>query len=373
MGNLFVYGTLCWDDLRGFVGGDDLPTPVQAVLPGYATHWAKGQRFPMIAPSGQGGAAGLLLRGCTDAQMARFDHYESGFGYALVAADVQTAAGSAEPALVYMPPSHIVPGPAWDLRQWMESDGALAREAAAEVMARLGIDPPQAVAAKYGMMQVRAAARLQAQAHPSPPSSSGLTADAVTVHDTRVPYCNFFALSEIDIQVPNFDGTQSQPVTRAGFVGTDAAIVLPYDPRTDRILLIEQFRVGPFVRSDPHPWLLEPVAGRTDAGEAPETTAVREAWEEARLTLHTLHKVHSGYASPGCSTEYFHVYVGEADITDDAGVLGGLATEHEDIQGHVMTYQDFFDALQGGQLPVTPLALAGYWLAANRSRLRAKA
>jgi nudix-type nucleoside diphosphatase (YffH/AdpP family) len=157
---------------------------------------------------------------------------------------------------------------------------------------------------------------------------------------------------------------------RSGFVGADAAIVLPYDPKTDRVLLIEQFRFGPFLRDDPNPWMMEPIAGRIDLNEEPEQTAYRESLEEAGIVLYDILKVHSGYASPGANTEYFHIFVGLAAIEKNSGILGGLASESEDIKGHVMSFEKFFAMLQAGELPVSPLALAGYWLANNRPRLR---
>ena len=39
--------------------------------------------------------------------------------------------------------------------------------------------------------------------------------------------------------------------------------------------------MGPFAQDDPAPWILEPVAGMIDAGETPETAALRELREEA--------------------------------------------------------------------------------------------
>jgi 8-oxo-dGTP pyrophosphatase MutT (NUDIX family) len=124
------------------------------------------------------------------------------------------------------------------------------------------------------------------------------------------------------------------------------------------------------LRDDPNPWLIEPIAGRIDVGESPEMTAIREAKEEAGLLIRKLHKVHSGYVSPGVSTEYFNLFVGIADIGDDTAILGGLEAESEDIQGHIFSFTDFFNLLQSGQLPVVPLALTGYWLALNRNELR---
>ena len=103
------------------------------------------------------------------------------------------------------------------------------------------------------------------------------------LHSRSQPYTKFFAVNEAVVSIPKFCGGKMENLTRAGFVGSDAAIILPYDPKTDRVLLIEQFRFGPFLREDANPWILEPIAGRIDAGEAPEKAACREAMEEAGL------------------------------------------------------------------------------------------
>ncbi len=60
----------------------------------------------------------------------------------------------------------------------------------------------------------------------------------------------------------------------------DAVTVLPYDPVRDRVLLIEQYRFGVHMRGDPRPWVLEPVAGRIDAGrDARGDRPPRSAWK----------------------------------------------------------------------------------------------
>ena len=43
-----------------------------------------------------------------------------------------------------------------------------------------------------------------------------------------------------------------------------------HDPVRDRVLVVEQFRMGPYARGDRHPWQLEPIAGRIDGGESAE-------------------------------------------------------------------------------------------------------
>ena len=110
-------------------------------------------------------------------------------------------------------------------------------------------------------------------------------------------------------------------------MATDAALVLPYDPLRDRLLLVEQFRMGPYGRGDPRPWMLEPVAGRIDAGETPEETARRECREEARLDLRGLEKISTHYCTPGYSTEVFHLFSGCAICPSRAGA--GRAGDRE--------------------------------------------
>ena len=369
MKHVFLFGTLCWNKLLQRVAGETCPQGHAAVLEGFQASWAKGHNFPAIHRLDARSASGILLCDCDANVLARLDHYESGFGYCLHRVQVQGPTGLLQ-AEVYLPPEGILAGNTWSLKDWVRDNGALVYEAAEEVMAVSGHMKADEMALAYPMMLMRADARLKAREHPAPASQSGLTHSDVTVHQLKQPYTKFFALQEADISVPSFDGGQIHQVNRAAFLGTDAAIVLPYDPKTDRVLLVEQFRFGPFLRGDPNPWLTEPIAGRIDVGENPEVTAIREAKEEAGLLIRKLHKVHSGYVSPGLSTEYFNVFVGIADIGDDAAILGGLESESEDIQGHIFPFTDFLNLLKSGRLPVVPLALAGYWLALNRNELR---
>ena len=78
----------------------------------------------------------------------------------------------------------------------------------------------------------------------------------------------------------------------------DAAVVLPYDPLREEIVLVEQFRLGALERAG-DPWLLEPVAGIIEPGEAPPAVARREAAEEAGLELLDLVPIGSYFPSPG--------------------------------------------------------------------------
>jgi nudix-type nucleoside diphosphatase (YffH/AdpP family) len=135
-------------------------------------------------------------------------------------------------------------------------------------------------------------------------------------------------------------------------------------------MLIEQFRIGPYERNDPCPWLLEPVAGRIDGGETGETTAVREAVEEAGLKLDRVERIAGYYPSPGCSSEFLESFVGIADLPDGIEGLGGVADEQEDIRSHVLPFEAALRLVETGEANNGPLILSLLWLQRERSRLR---
>jgi nudix-type nucleoside diphosphatase (YffH/AdpP family) len=162
----------------------------------------------------------------------------------------------------------------------------------------------------------------------------------------------------------------SATVTRAALVAGDAATVLPYDPAADTVLLIEQFRFGPWVRGDLRPWTLEPVAGRIDPGESPEEAVRREAREEAGIGLDRLEKVAAYYPTTGAVSEYVHSFVGLCDLAGRAGTVAGSEAEDEDILSHVISFARLMDLVASGEAENGPLLLSAFWLAANRGRLR---
>lgn len=186
----------------------------------------------------------------------------------------------------------------------------------------------------------------------------------------RVAHAGFFALEVLELSHRRFDGGMSATVTREILVSGDAVTVLPYDPGRDRVLLVEQFRSGPYGRGDPRPWQLEAIAGRIDKGETPEDCARREAVEEAGLVLGPLEPVAAYYPTPAAMTEFIYSFVAICDLPDGVAGTFGLAGEAEDIRGHLVPFDALMTALASGEVTNAPLILTALWLQRERGRLR---
>ncbi len=367
MENLFVYGTLCHLPLLARVLGR-LPEMAKAHLPDHAVFWAQGHDFPIILGRSGAAAAGWLLSGLTPEDFARLDYYEGPFGFHILETQVETAWGESLPARVYVADAGLwQPGNPWDLAEWQARWGSVVEATAADVMALY--PQPIARARRYPML-VRGASRLRAAAAAVNTLRRPVASGDVTIMAQHQPYAKFFAVEEYDLIHRLFDGNQGSLINRAVFVSGDAVTVLPYDARRDRVLLVEQFRAGPLARGDVQPWQLEPIAGRIDPGETPEETAIREAHEEAGLTLTTLLPVANYYPSPGAKTEFLYSFVALTDLPDDTAIVAGLESEGEDIKGHVISFERLMRLVHSGEAATAPLILTALWLERERPRLR---
>ena len=372
---LFLYGTLLYDPLFHCVAGPGgAAVKRRATLIGHAVDRVDGSELPMLVARPEARAEGAVWEGLTAEQRKRLDLYEVPFGYALVEVTVVTEAGEG-PALAYIPPAHLrSSGEAWSIERWRERDGEMALFAAEELDGHAPRLTGPEMVRQWPMIAARARARVRAgQVAPTAgpryrpgPGDWGA--------EPAAPLAGaFLKLAAMHVQHVRFDGGRAEGLRREVLVGVDAALLLPYDPARDRVLLIEQFRAGPARRGDPNPWTLEPVAGIVDAGEEPEEAARREAAEEAGLTIATLERMFSFYPTPGANTDHFYCYLGLCDLPEGQAGHGGLADEAEDIRLHPMARSEALALVASGEITTGPLIAMLYWLDRQAERLRAGA
>lgn len=310
-------------------------------------------------------APGMLLRRPPAEIAARLRFVLSAFGAWRGPVVVPTSAGPAEAMLL---PPEDAPAQPWPETPDPDWRAHLA-EAAAEIAALHGARDADQIPNLMRGISFRALARVRGRAVAAPVERRhGFTADQIETVSLDRPYVKYFAVEEHRLRHPRFDGRMSELVDRAIWASGDAVTLLPFDPVRREVLLIEQFRPGPFARRDPCPWCLEPVAGRCDAGEDAEATARREAREEANLTLGRIARIGRYYSSPGTIAEHLTSFVGEADLSE-AGGLHGLAEEEEDIRVLVLPLEAALGLIETGEVNNGPLLISLLWLRAEAERL----
>ena len=354
--------------MAAVAGGDQLDA-VAATLNEFSVFPVANNVVPFIAPVVGGNATGLLWRGLSSEQMQRLNAYEGAFGYVLTDIEVQTAGGSVK-AQCYLPPKDLAPGQgAWSLSAWEQGHLAPAILAAEELFSHDPLPDHAKLRRMWPMIEARAWAKFRAVAAPATRRYQPNPADFEIV-TSKPPQGDFFQFQGVDVQHRTFPGGTSNVLAREGFVGVDAAIMLPYDPVRDKVLLVEQARLGPRLRHDPNPWMLEPIAGIVDARETPQEAALREGREEAGLEITHIEQAGAFYVSPGSTTDYFYSFVGLCDLPQTQTYLGGLPDEGEDLRLHPMSFDDALALADSGELSTGPAIFLLYWLLRHRDRLR---
>ena len=193
----------------------------------------------------------------------------------------------------------------------------------------------------------------------------------VSVKPVKSLYKGFFQVDLYQFEHALFAGGTSNVISREILERGDAIAVLPYDPVSDTVLLIEQIRIGA-IKSKHSPWLLECIAGMTDGSTDYESVVKKEAFEEAGLELNELEFMLSYLSSPGGTTERLHLYLARADLSQVQTGVYGLESEGEDIKTHVLSVDDALTRLNNGEMDNAATVICMQWLALNRDKMAKK-
>jgi ADP-ribose pyrophosphatase len=204
----------------------------------------------------------------------------------------------------------------------------------------------------------------------SKPKQQGITfsKNDVEIIARETLYRGFFSLDLYRFRHRLFNGGMSGEVTREIFERGHAAVLLPFDPVRDEVVLVEQIRIAAYDTSE-SPWLLEMVAGMIEEGETVEDVARREALEEAGLEVGRTKPILSYLASPGGTSERLSILAGEVDASMAKGIHG-LAEEHEDIRVHVVSREQAYQWVEEGKIDNAASVIALQWLQLHYHSLR---
>ncbi len=370
--DIFVFGTLKSETLRTIVLGRGL-APIDvctASIKGFCVYWAKEGPFPVMVPQESSEAHGLVLKNLSDVDVERLNYYELGFDYVLSPTSVETNVGPAEVFAYFCNNSDMATKKLWSYDDWLSDHSEIQYIAAKEFLDFFGTKYSDTAQAMYNRIFKRAevyaneATSLGNVIEKGPESSTN-----IQVENIQREYLGFFALNQISLKYSQFDGDISELKNRVILMGSEASLILPYDPILDMVLLVEQFRIGPFCRGDRTPWVFEPVAGIIEVGETPEEAAKREVFEEAGIEVDQLVKIGSGYPNPGEATSYFYNYIAIVDLSEYSPGIYGAKNEGEDIRTHVADFNTVLNWSVSNKLRVLPLNTMVLWLALNKLKL----
>ncbi len=196
----------------------------------------------------------------------------------------------------------------------------------------------------------------------------------VQIVSSETAWSGRFSVEVVKFRHRRFDGAMSGVRTWELFCRGRAAGLLPYDPVTDQVALIEQFRL-PALVAGVSPVMVEIPAGLCDDGEDPAVTAAREAQEETGIAIDLLEWIGEFVLTPGGSDERCTMFAGRirAPQAGPDGIIGvgGLAAEQEDIRARLYPATDAIEAAVAGRYPNSVTTIALLWLAARRDWLRA--
>ena len=373
--DIFVFGTLRSDTLREIVLGRDMSSDdiCEATIKDFQVYWAKEGPFPVMIPEPNSEAYGLVLKNLSEPDVERLNYYELGFDYVLATTSVETHAGQIGVSAYFCNRSDMATSKLWSYDDWLSDHSEIQYLAAREFLDFFGTKFGDTAQVMYNSILKRAEVFVSESSTPSSALEIGPDQNTnIQIEDLKREYLGFFALNQVDLKYPFFDNSTSGLKSRTILMGSEASLILPYDPILDKVLLVEQFRIGPFCRGDKAPWVYEPVAGMIEFGEKPEDAAKREVFEEAGIQVTNLVKINSGYPNPGEATTYFYNYIGIVDLSDYSPGIYGVRDEGEDIRTHVIDFKEVLSWSISNKLRVLPLTTMVLWLALNKLKLSSK-
>lgn len=189
----------------------------------------------------------------------------------------------------------------------------------------------------------------------------------VKIENKETVFHGFFKMVKYTFSHRLFAGGWSKPVEREMFERGHASALLPYDPVTDEVIIIEQIRVGALEHTSP--WQFEIIAGMNGDGEEPIEVVRREAKEEAGIDVTNIESICHYYPSSGGCSEILDVFIGQVDSTTASGIHG-LVDENEDILVHVMSRKKAYQMMSNGSIENGASIIALLWLELHYKELQ---
>ncbi|MEM8844503.1 MAG: NUDIX domain-containing protein [Pseudomonadota bacterium] len=187
------------------------------------------------------------------------------------------------------------------------------------------------------------------------------------VHKNKKVYDGHFSVGLYEITHEKFSGDTTPKLHRELVGRNDAVALLPYDPVTDELVFVEQFRMGAL--REEQPWIKEIVAGLIDENESIEEVAYREAEEEIGCVPSEIIKIGGFYTSPGGLSEWVDLFIGKISI-GELDNNGGIEAEGEDIRVFKTSASEALNMIESGEIKSAIAIIALQWFAIHKEKIQ---
>ncbi|GJQ57475.1 MAG: NUDIX hydrolase [Candidatus Scalindua sp. AMX11] len=169
----------------------------------------------------------------------------------------------------------------------------------------------------------------------------------VIIKNSERVYDNIFTVDKVILQHEKFDGSMSKDIVRLNFNRGNTVAILLYNPKTQSIVLVKQFRYPAYVGNGPG-WLIECVAGIIDNGEI--AVAKKEVLEETGFKVDKLIYLTQIYPSPGGCSEKISLYLAYVDANDKVKEGNHMGVGNEDICVVTLPFSKALEMVKSGEI-----------------------
>ncbi|MDD2839581.1 MAG: NUDIX domain-containing protein [Rickettsiales bacterium] len=176
-------------------------------------------------------------------------------------------------------------------------------------------------------------------------------------------YTGFNSVNKYVFEFESFDKKNILTCEREILERKDSIAVVLYDNNKDKLLLIQQFRSGCYIKKNiKYPF--EIVAGLIDKNDTIENTVIREVKEESGVEISKLLKICSFFPEINFSTREMHLFCGKFDSTKIKN-YAGLKEENEDIKILLFSKEEVKNMLKNNEIINSHSLIALQWFFLN--------
>lgn len=186
-----------------------------------------------------------------------------------------------------------------------------------------------------------------------------LKKDDLQIKSKKLLYSSYLKLFNYNIKIKLFKDKTDKFIKRNLIVSKNSISIILFDPFKEKILFIEQFRIGSIKKN---PWTLEIISGTINKNKSNKISSViKEIKEESNIECLDIIYLLNYMNSPGISNEMTFLYLGIFNSEKNKNIFG-ISSEGEEIKTHLYDINSAFYFINCGIINHPSTIIAILWL-----------